>query len=129
MLEAQLPEGLTRNQHCLPHVSLDTCHAMCFAFQRDDGSESELIVWRDGVVNIKPAQHKQRLRDLRPGEADFDAVDRDACLRTILGVDDSFPYEILKIEDWIGRRLVADGFLSVDGRLIYRMMGFAVGIV
>lgn len=43
-------------------------------------------------------------------EAGFDEVDRDACLRLLLGVDDDFEYEILSNEDWIGRRLVANKF-------------------
>lgn len=43
-------------------------------------------------------------------EVEFDSVDRDWALRTILGVDDRFQYEILSKEDWIGRRLVADRF-------------------
>ena len=43
-------------------------------------------------------------------ETDFAAIDRDAAIRTILGVDDSFEYEVLSNEDWIGRRLVADTF-------------------
>jgi 2-polyprenyl-6-methoxyphenol hydroxylase-like FAD-dependent oxidoreductase len=47
---------------------------------------------------------------LMPHEDDFEAVDRDRCLRDILGVDDGFAYEILSKEDWIGRRLVADRF-------------------
>jgi 2-polyprenyl-6-methoxyphenol hydroxylase-like FAD-dependent oxidoreductase len=45
---------------------------------------------------------------LRPGEEDFDAVDRDGSIRTILGVGQDFEYELLANEDWIGRRLVAD---------------------
>ncbi|MEO5598128.1 MAG: FAD-dependent oxidoreductase, partial [Novosphingobium sp.] len=45
---------------------------------------------------------------LLPGEADFDVVDRDACLRLLLGVGADFSYEIIAREDWIGRRLVAD---------------------
>ena len=45
---------------------------------------------------------------LLPGEADFDSVDRDACIRLLLGVDASFSYELLAKEDWIGRRLVVD---------------------
>ena len=45
---------------------------------------------------------------LRPDEEDFDAIDRDWSIRTILGVDDDFEYEVLNHEDWIGRRLVAD---------------------
>jgi 2-polyprenyl-6-methoxyphenol hydroxylase-like FAD-dependent oxidoreductase len=45
---------------------------------------------------------------LLPGERDFDSVDRDACIRLLLGVDASFAYELLAKEDWIGRRLVVD---------------------
>jgi hypothetical protein len=47
---------------------------------------------------------------LNPGEDDFDSVDRDRCLRTILGVGEDFEYQILSKEDWIGRRLVANRF-------------------
>ena len=47
---------------------------------------------------------------MKPGEGDFDSVDRDACIRTILGVDADFHYDIISKEDWYGRRLVADRF-------------------
>lgn len=47
---------------------------------------------------------------MKPSEGDFDAVDRDACLRTILGVEDDFNYEIISKEDWVGRRLIAGKF-------------------
>jgi 2-polyprenyl-6-methoxyphenol hydroxylase-like FAD-dependent oxidoreductase len=47
---------------------------------------------------------------LRPSETDFEAVDRDWAIRTILGVGPDFRYEIISKEDWIGRRLVADRF-------------------
>lgn len=47
---------------------------------------------------------------LRPDESDFDSVDRDWSIRTILGVGPAFEYEVLAREDWIGRRLVADRF-------------------
>ena len=47
---------------------------------------------------------------LRPDEDDFDAVDRDWSLRTILGVDDDFDYDLLSKEDWFGRRLIAERF-------------------
>ena len=47
---------------------------------------------------------------MRPSEEDFDAVDRDACLRTILGVDADFKYDIISKEDWYGRRLIANKF-------------------
>ena len=47
---------------------------------------------------------------MKPGEAEFEAVDRDACLRTILGVGPDFNYEIISREDWYGRRLIANKF-------------------
>jgi 2-polyprenyl-6-methoxyphenol hydroxylase-like FAD-dependent oxidoreductase len=47
---------------------------------------------------------------MKPGETDFDAVDRDACIRTILGVEADFNYDIISKEDWYGRRLIADRF-------------------
>jgi len=47
---------------------------------------------------------------LKEDEADFESVDRDLCLRQILGVDATFSYEVLSKEDWFGRRLVADRF-------------------
>jgi 2-polyprenyl-6-methoxyphenol hydroxylase-like FAD-dependent oxidoreductase len=49
---------------------------------------------------------------LLPAEPDFDSVDRDRCIRLLLGVDDGFEYEMLANEDWIGRRLVADRLVS-----------------
>ena len=47
---------------------------------------------------------------LRADETDFDAVDRDWAIRTILGVGSDLRYEIISKEDWVGRRLVADQF-------------------
>jgi len=47
---------------------------------------------------------------LREDEPDFESVDRDASIRTILGVGPDFRYEIISKEDWYGRRLVADRF-------------------
>jgi len=47
---------------------------------------------------------------LLPHEADFDAVDRDRCIRSLLGVERELEYELLGKEDWIGRRMVADRF-------------------
>ncbi len=49
---------------------------------------------------------------LLPDEPDFDSVDRDHCLRLLLGVGEDFQYEMLANEDWIGRRLVADKLVS-----------------
>ncbi|MEO6184687.1 MAG: FAD-dependent oxidoreductase [Steroidobacteraceae bacterium] len=47
---------------------------------------------------------------LLPHELNFDSVDRDRCIRLLLGVGAEFQYEMLTKEDWIGRRLVADRF-------------------
>jgi 2-polyprenyl-6-methoxyphenol hydroxylase-like FAD-dependent oxidoreductase len=47
---------------------------------------------------------------LKPDEGDFEQVDRDGCLRTILGVDANFGYQVISKEDWYGRRLVATRF-------------------
>ncbi|WBU63572.1 FAD-dependent oxidoreductase [Paracoccus aerodenitrificans] len=52
---------------------------------------------------------------LRDNEPEFDSVDRDSCIRAILGVDEAFEYEVLANEDWIGRRLVTDKMR--DGRV------------
>jgi len=46
---------------------------------------------------------------LRPDET-FDTVDRDRCIRLILGVGPDFEYQVLTQEDWIGRRMIADRF-------------------
>jgi hypothetical protein len=47
---------------------------------------------------------------MKPDEPDFEQVDRDACIRTILGVNSDFRYDIVSREDWVGRRLIADKF-------------------
>ncbi|HEY3683921.1 MAG TPA: fumarylacetoacetate hydrolase family protein [Streptosporangiaceae bacterium] len=52
---------------------------------------------------------------LSAAEAEDGSVDRDAAIRTILGVGADFPYEVLSEEDWVARRLVADRFR--DGRV------------
>jgi len=43
-------------------------------------------------------------------EPEFDTIDRDWALRSIIGVGPEFEYEIISKEDWIGRRLVASRF-------------------
>jgi 2-polyprenyl-6-methoxyphenol hydroxylase-like FAD-dependent oxidoreductase len=43
-------------------------------------------------------------------ERDFESVDRDRCIRALLGVASDFQYEILRKEDWTGRRLIVDRF-------------------
>lgn len=54
-------------------------------------------------------------RALPRGERDFDTLDRDQSIRDALGVGSDFQFEIVKHEDWIGRRLVAERFR--DGRV------------
>ena len=45
---------------------------------------------------------------MRPGEGDFrNGSIAMACIRTILGVDSAFEYEVISKEDWVGRRLIA----------------------
>jgi 2-polyprenyl-6-methoxyphenol hydroxylase-like FAD-dependent oxidoreductase len=46
---------------------------------------------------------------MRPEET-FDSVDREGCIRTVLGVGPSFPFEIIAKEDWTARRMIADRF-------------------
>jgi 2-polyprenyl-6-methoxyphenol hydroxylase-like FAD-dependent oxidoreductase len=83
-----------------------------------DRQQSERA-WGTGVINPRRAGmvyaidgHERWLvhNYLRPNEADFESVDRDACIRTILGVDADFQYELLSKEDWFGRRLIANKF-------------------
>jgi 2-polyprenyl-6-methoxyphenol hydroxylase-like FAD-dependent oxidoreductase len=45
---------------------------------------------------------------LKPGVTDFEAIDRDRAIRTVLGVDQTFAYALIGKEDWIGRRLMVD---------------------
>jgi 2-polyprenyl-6-methoxyphenol hydroxylase-like FAD-dependent oxidoreductase len=47
---------------------------------------------------------------LHPDEPEFDSIDRDNSIRTILGVDADFEYDVISKEDWVGRRLVANRF-------------------
>jgi len=62
------------------------------------------------VIAIDGRKRWLLFNHLRPGERDFDAVDRDWAIRAILGVGPDFRYEILSKEDWYGRRLIASKF-------------------
>jgi hypothetical protein len=73
--------------------------------------------WGTGVINPRRAgmvyaidgRERWLLHNyLKPDEPDFDSVDRDWAIRTILGVGPDFGYELISKEDWYGRRLVAD---------------------
>jgi 2-polyprenyl-6-methoxyphenol hydroxylase-like FAD-dependent oxidoreductase len=66
---------------------------------------------RSGMVYAIDGRERWLVHNyMKPGETDFDAVDRDAGIRTILGVGADFKYDILSREDWYGRRLIADKF-------------------
>jgi 2-polyprenyl-6-methoxyphenol hydroxylase-like FAD-dependent oxidoreductase len=66
---------------------------------------------RSGMVYAIDGRERWLVHNyMRPGEGDFDSVDRDACIRTILGVGADFNYDIISKEDWYGRRLIADRF-------------------
>jgi 2-polyprenyl-6-methoxyphenol hydroxylase-like FAD-dependent oxidoreductase len=62
------------------------------------------------VIAIDGLERWMIFNYLKPDEADFDAVDRDWAIRTILGVGPEFHYEVLSKEDWYGRRLIANKF-------------------
>jgi 2-polyprenyl-6-methoxyphenol hydroxylase-like FAD-dependent oxidoreductase len=73
--------------------------------------------WGTGVINPRRAGMVYAIDGcerwllhnyLKPDEPDFDSVDRDWAIRTILGVGADFRYELISKEDWYGRRLVAD---------------------
>jgi 2-polyprenyl-6-methoxyphenol hydroxylase-like FAD-dependent oxidoreductase len=75
--------------------------------------------WGTGVINPRRAGMVYAIDGserwlvhnyMKPGEGDFDSVDRDACIRTILGVGADFKYDIISKEDWYGRRLIASKF-------------------
>ncbi|MEA2881811.1 MAG: hypothetical protein QOH32_1067 [Bradyrhizobium sp.] len=66
---------------------------------------------RSGMVYAIDGRERWLVHNyMKPDEGDFDSVDRDACIRTILGVDADFRYDIISKEDWVGRRLIADKF-------------------
>jgi 2-polyprenyl-6-methoxyphenol hydroxylase-like FAD-dependent oxidoreductase len=50
------------------------------------------------------------IHNWRSPDEDLATLDRDRCLRQILGVGPSFQFEILGQEDWTGRRMIADRF-------------------
>jgi 2-polyprenyl-6-methoxyphenol hydroxylase-like FAD-dependent oxidoreductase len=75
--------------------------------------------WGTGVINPRRAGMVYAIDGserwlvhnyMKQGEGDFDSVDRDACIRIILGVTKDFKYDIISKEDWHGRRLIADRF-------------------
>jgi 2-polyprenyl-6-methoxyphenol hydroxylase-like FAD-dependent oxidoreductase len=62
------------------------------------------------VIAIDGRERWMIFNYLKPDEGDFEAVNRDWAIRTILGVGPEFSYEIVSREDWYGRRLIANKF-------------------
>jgi len=50
------------------------------------------------------------IHNWRPPSEDLATLNRDRCIRQILGVESSFEFQILGQEDWTGRRMIADRF-------------------
>jgi 2-polyprenyl-6-methoxyphenol hydroxylase-like FAD-dependent oxidoreductase len=83
------------------------------------GRQQHERAWGTGVINPRRAGMVYAIDGrerwlvhnyMKPGEGDFDSVDRDACIRTILGVGADFQYDIISREDWYGRRRIASRF-------------------
>ena len=78
---------------------------------RRPGAPASINPRRAGMVYAIDGHERWLVHNyMRPGETDFDSVDRDACMRTILGVGADFQYDIISREDWYGRRLIANKF-------------------
>jgi 2-polyprenyl-6-methoxyphenol hydroxylase-like FAD-dependent oxidoreductase len=66
---------------------------------------------RSGMVYAIDGRERWLIHNyMKADEQDFDAVDRDAAIRTILGVGPDFDYDVISREDWYGRRLIANRF-------------------
>ena len=83
------------------------------------GRQQHERAWGTGVINPRRAGMVYAIDGrerwlvhnyLKADEPDFDSVDRDWAIRTILGVGADFRYDVISKEDWYGRRLVADKF-------------------
>src|ERR1700688_2587295 len=81
---------------------------------------------RSGMVYAIDGRERWLVHNyMKPDEGDFESVDRDACIRTILGVGADFRYDMLSKEDWFGRRLIANkfrdrcGFIAGDAAHIW----------
>lgn len=70
---------------------------------------------RGNVVAIDGEELWLIHRAVPAGEQDFDVLDPDQSIRDVLGVGPDFSYELVRQEDWVARRLVADRFR--DGRV------------
>jgi 2-polyprenyl-6-methoxyphenol hydroxylase-like FAD-dependent oxidoreductase len=66
--------------------------------------------WTGNVIAIDGRERWMIFNILRSDQTDFDAVDRDGSIRSILGVGPDFTYEVISNQDWIGRRLIAERF-------------------
>jgi 2-polyprenyl-6-methoxyphenol hydroxylase-like FAD-dependent oxidoreductase len=63
-----------------------------------------------GYLFAIDGQERWLIHNWCPPSEDLATLDRDLCIRQILGVGPSFHFEILAKEDWTGRRMIADRF-------------------
>lgn len=65
---------------------------------------------RAGTVLAIDGQSEWLVHNYLLPHEEYGDVDRDRCLRAILGIRSDQTYEVINHEDWVGRRLVADRF-------------------
>ena len=63
-----------------------------------------------GYVFAIDGRERWLIHNWRSPNEDLAALDRDRCIREILGVGSTLEYEILERMDWTGRRMIADRF-------------------
>ncbi|WP_439890820.1 FAD-dependent monooxygenase [Ralstonia sp. 25C] len=81
-----------------------------------DGRRTAWMSWivndkvRGVVVAIDGTDTWLLHRSLPEGQRNFETLDLHQSIRDLLGVDATFPYDVIHHEDWVGRRLVASQF-------------------
>jgi 2-polyprenyl-6-methoxyphenol hydroxylase-like FAD-dependent oxidoreductase len=63
---------------------------------------------RCGTVIAIDGKERWNVHNFLYNNEQYDEIDRDWAIRTILGVGPDFEYEVISKEDWMGRRMVAD---------------------
>lgn len=62
---------ITRSRYVRADVTLDSCEALQFCFASNEGNSHSLVVWKNGPKNIRSADGRKRIRDIRPGDRVF----------------------------------------------------------
>ena len=66
-MDNDLPNGVTREQHCPSHINLDNCSAISFSFKLEGEARGQAVISRTSTIEFKPVD-KDRVRDVRPGD-------------------------------------------------------------